>query len=131
MERIEPPRYLDELAHEVIGAAIDVHRALGPGFLESIYEAALVRELRVRDIEHDQQVPMPVRYRGELIGEHRLDLLVGGALVIELKAVERLTAAHVAQTMSYLRAGGFQLGLLLNFHAAAMRDGVRRVVTSS
>jgi GxxExxY protein len=130
MERAEPPKYLDDLAREVIGAAIAVHRILGPGFLESIYEAALAIELSTRGIEHERQVAMPVFYRDALVGEHRLDLLVAGELVIELKAVERFTTAHVAQTMSYMRAGGFRLGLLLNFHAGLMRDGIRRVVSS-
>jgi GxxExxY protein len=130
VERHEPPRYLDELVRDVIGAAIAVHRALGPGFLESIYEAALAMELSTRGIEHERQVAMPVFYRDALVGEHRLDILVAGELVLELKAVDRFTTAHVAQTMSYLRAGGFRLGLLLNFHAGLMRDGIRRVIAS-
>lgn len=128
MERLEPPAYLDELSFNVIGAAIAVHRQLGPGFLESIYEAALSSELTERGIEHEVQVPIAVTYRGQLIGEHRLDVLVHGELVIELKAVERLSAAHVAQTLSYLRAGRFRLGLLMNFHAAVLRDGIRRIL---
>ena len=128
MDRPEPPKYLDELAYDVIGAAIEVHRHLGPGFLESIYEVALSRELSERGIEHEVQVPIPVAYKGVVVGEHRLDLLIHSELVIELKAVEALSTAHVAQTLSYLRAGGFRLGLLMNFHAAVLRDGIRRIL---
>jgi len=128
MSRLEPPRYLDDLASSVIGAAIEVHRLLGPGFLECIYEAGMAKELTLRGIPHAQQVPLAIVYKDELIGEHRLDLLIAGELVVELKAVDRISSAHVAQTLSYLRAGGFRLGLVLNFHGAVLRDGIRRVI---
>jgi len=124
----EPPLRLDLLAKGVIGAAIEVHRALGRGFLESVYEAALGEELRHRSIDFDQQVPIAVHYRGALIGEHRLDMLVGGELVVELKAVRVISDAHVAQTLSYMKAGAFQLGLILNFNVDMLKNGVRRVI---
>jgi GxxExxY protein len=128
--RIEPPERVDLFAHDVIGAAIEVHRILGRGFLESIYEMALVQELRARGIHFERQVTIPIHYKGTLIGEHRLDLLVAGELVVELKASQGIVDAHVAQTLSYLKAGAFQLGLILNFNARTMKDGVRRVVSS-
>ena len=127
---LDLPNYLNEIAGAVIGAAIQVHRVLGPGFLESIYEMAMVEELSARLIDFERQVIMPVMYRGKLVGEHRLDLLVAGEVVVELKAVSAITEAHVAQTMSYLKAGAFQLGLILNFKTAVLREGIRRVVSS-
>ena len=127
---IDVPHYLNELSRSVIGAAIEVHSVLGRGFLESLYEMAMVEELHARNIQFERQVPMPVLYRGRIIGEHRLDLLVGGELVVELKAVTAIAEAHVAQTLSYLKAGAFLLGLILNFNVRVMRDGVRRVVSS-
>lgn len=126
---IEPSPEVDELAHEVLGAAIAVHKALGPGFLESIYERALTIELRHRKISFSQQVIQSIVYRDEVVGEHRLDLLVGGRLIVELKAVESLTNQHLAQMLSYLRATKLELGLILNFRAAVLREGIRRVVT--
>ena len=124
----EPPEYLDQLARDAIGAAIEVHRELGPGFLESIYEAALCDELTRRDIQHERQPTIPIPYKGRIIGEHRLDILVGGELVLELKAVESLSQAHVAQVMSYLHAGAFRLGLLINFSVPILRQGIKRLI---
>ena len=124
----EPPAYLDQLAHAAIGAAIEVHRELGPGFLESIYEAALCDELTRRGIQHERQARIQIPYKGRIIGEHRVDILVGGELVLELKAVESLSPAHVAQVMSYLHAGAFRLGLLLNFSVPMLRQGIRRLI---
>jgi GxxExxY protein len=125
---LDVPHYLNELSREVIGAAIEVHISLGRGFLESIYEMAMVEELTRRDIPFERQVPMAIAYRGKLVGEHRLDLLVAGELVVELKAVAAIAEPHVAQTISYLKAGSFRLGLILNFNVRRMKDGVRRVV---
>jgi GxxExxY protein len=124
------PYYLNEISRGVIGAAIQVHSVLGRGFLESIYEMAMVEELTARNILFDRQVSLPVMYRQRVIGEHRLDLLVGGELVVELKAVAKIADAHVAQTLSYMKAGAFRLGLILNFNVTMMRDGIRRVVSS-
>ena len=112
----------------MIGAAIAVHKALGPGYHEATYEAALVVELRHREIPFEQQVPLEVVYRGETVGEHRLDLLVGGDLVVELKAVEQLGSVHVSQVLAYLKAGSFQLGLLINFNVPLLQQGLRRVI---
>ena len=118
----EPSLELDRLAHTVIGAAIEVHRNLGPGFLEAIYEAALVLELEARNVRFRRQVPIEVIYKGSVIGESRLDLLVEDELVVELKHVESLLPIHRAQVISYLRAGAFQLGLLINFNVPILRD---------
>src|SRR5215471_19591569 len=112
----EPNPELDALTRETIGAAIEVHRALGPGFLESIYEEALCLELTERSISFARQVPIAIRSRSRPIGQSQLDLMVGGQLVVELKAVPHLLPIHVAQVLSYLRAAQKPLGLLLNFH---------------
>jgi GxxExxY protein len=126
--RAEPSVELDELAHRVIGAAIEVHCILGPGFLESVYEDALCVELTLRDIEFGRQVPVGVQYKGQRVGEARLDLLVGEKLVVELKAVEGLAPIHVAQVLSYLKATRLQLGLLISFNVTLLRHGIRRVI---
>jgi GxxExxY protein len=123
----EPSEELDALAREVIGAAIEVHKILGPGFLESVYEEALCFELELRGLMFQRQVPINVNYKGRTVGEGRLDVLVGGALVLELKAVDSLQRIHTAQVISYLRATGLKLALLLNFNTPIMKDGIRRV----
>jgi GxxExxY protein len=128
--RTEPDAESDRLAQEVIGAAIEIHRALGPGFLESVYEQAMGIELGLRGISSERQVPVAVNYKGHSIGESRLDLLVDGRLVVELKAVDQFAPIHTAQVMSYLKATGHQLGLLINFNVVRLKDGVKRVVLS-
>ena len=128
--RPEPSDELEHLAHAVIGAAIEVHRYLGPGFLESIYEAALALELDARKVRFQRQVPIEVTYKTRVIGESRLDLVVENQLVVELKHVESLLPLHRAQLLSYLKAGAFQLALLINFNVPILRDGVRRVIWS-
>ena len=127
---MEPSPELDQLAHRVIGAAIEVHRELGPGFLESVYEEALCVELRARDIPFVRQSSVPVTYKGQRVGESRLDLLVGGQLIVELKAVEAFSPIHMAQIISYLRATGCPLALLINFNVLLLRNGIKRVVLS-
>jgi len=127
---IEPDRQVDELAHAVIGAAIEVHRHLGPGYLESVYEEALCVELRLRDIPFERQRPIAVNYKGVSVGEGRVDMLFGGRLIVELKAVEALAPIHKAQVISYLKTMELQLGLLINFHTPVLRDGIQRVVLS-
>jgi GxxExxY protein len=124
----EPDPGLDQLAHDAIGAAIEVHRALGPGFLESVYEEALAIEFGVRDIAYQRQVPLAIDYRGQPIAQQKLDFLVGGRLIVELKAVETLAPIHVAQLISYLRAAHRSLGVLINFNVPVLRAGLRRVV---
>ena len=129
-ERIEPDAELDRLAQEVIGAAIEVHRVLGPGFLESVCEEALCVELALRGIAFAKQSPVAVVYKGHPIGEGRLDLLVAGKLVVELKTVDALAPIHAAQLISYLKATGRCLGLLINFNVPVLKDGIKRIVLS-
>lgn len=119
---------LDRLSYRVIGAALEVHRVLGPGFLESIYEAALCIELTRSGIPFSRQVPISVQYKGESVGDARLDLLIDDLLIVELKAVECLAPIHVAQVLSYLKTTDLWLGLLINFNVPALRDGIRRVI---
>ncbi|MEP6984616.1 MAG: GxxExxY protein [Chloroflexota bacterium] len=126
----EPDQSLDQLAHAVIGAAIDVHREIGPGFLESVYQNALCYELGFRHIAYEAQVPAPVTYKGYAVGEGRIDILVEKRLIVELKAVEAYEAIHQAQVISYLKAMHLPLGLLINFNLPILKDGIRRVVLS-
>jgi len=124
----EPSEELDRLSYEVIGAAIEVHRHLGPGFLESTYQKALQIELRLRGIPAEPQHPVALQYKGEAVGEGFLDPLVGGCLVVELKAVEALAPIHKAQVISYLKATGLRLALLINFNVSVLKDGIKRVI---
>lgn len=126
----EPSPELDRCAHAVIGAAIEVHRELGPGFLEQVYEAAMMIELELRGMRVQRQVRLELDYKGHRLPSGQLDLLVGGILVVELKAVDVLAPIHTAQVLSYLRAGAFQLGLLINFNVRVLREGIRRVIFS-
>jgi GxxExxY protein len=126
----EPDGRTDELAYAVIGAAIEVHRILGPGFLESIHEKALIAELRLRGIQFEQQKSLSVDYKGQCVGEGRADLLVEGRLVVEIKAVDALAPIHSAQVISYLRALRLPLGLLINFHVPALKNGIKRIIFS-
>lgn len=125
---LEPGEELDRLASAAIGAALEVHREIGPGFRESLYEQALCVELTLRGISFERQCTFPLEYKGRLIGECVLDLLVAGRLVVELKVVEALAPIHTAQVVSYLRASGCQLGLLFNFNVSTLKQGIRRVV---
>ena len=126
----EPDREVDEWARRVIGAAIEVHRHLGPGYLESVYEEGLVVELMLRGIPFERQKPFAVDYKGSAIGQGRLDLLVGERLIVELKAVDALAPIHRAQVLSYLKAMGLHLGLLINFNVPVLQEGIKRVVLS-
>jgi GxxExxY protein len=126
----EPTAEADELARRVIGAAIEVHRALGPGYLEKVYEEALTVELEHQGVPFSRQHPVAVSYRGRPVGEGLVDLLVGGCVVVELKAVSALAEVHKAQVISYLKATGCRLGLLVNFQVPVLKDGVKRVVYS-
>ena len=129
-EKGEPSLETDRWAHAVIGAAIEVHRNLGPGFLESIYERALAIELEVREIPFERQAVFPITYKGIMVGEHRCDLVVANRLVVELKAIDSFSSAHLSQVISYLHAGDFELGLLINFSLPLLQNGVRRIVRS-
>jgi GxxExxY protein len=118
----------EKIAHEVIGAAIEVHRILGPGFLEKIYERALVHELTVRGVSVQPQKEILVPYKGIFIPGQQLDLLACDRVILELKAVDHLTPIHEAQLISYLKATGLRLGLLINFNVRILKDGIKRIV---
>jgi len=119
----------DRITENIIGAAIEVHRALGPGLLESAYEACLTFELVQRGLKVEQQKPLPVIYQEvKLDCGYRLDLLVEESVIVEVKAVDRLAPIHQAQLLSYLRLSGCKVGLLMNFNVKVMKDGIRRVV---
>ena len=129
---VEPDAALDDLARRVIGAAIEVHSTLGPGFLEGVYEEALAVEMRLRGIAFTRQAVVELGYKGERVGETRLDFLVERQLVLELKAVEGILPIHLAQVRSYLRATGARLGLLINFNTLALKaGGIKRIVLTS
>lgn len=119
---------LDALAKEVVDAAFKVHMALGPGLLESAYQACMEIELERRGVPFAAQEQLPISYEGVRIeGAYRIDLLVGGKLVVELKAVEKLLPVHQAQILTYLRLTGLRLGLLINFNAPLIKDGIKRI----
>ncbi|HKA44277.1 MAG TPA: GxxExxY protein [Burkholderiales bacterium] len=119
----------EAIAREILDSAMRVHTALGPGLLEGAYEACLEHELSKRKRSVRRQLPIPLRYDGVLIDVgYRIDLLVDSSIVVEVKAIEKLLPVHRAQLLSYLRFGGYKLGLLLNFNTVHMRDGIRRVV---
>ncbi|HMO53526.1 MAG TPA: GxxExxY protein [Tepidiformaceae bacterium] len=119
---------MNTLSRRVIGAAIEVHRTLGPGYHEALYEAAMAVELRLQGIPFSSQVSVEVGYKGHAVGAGRIDMLVDNALVLELKAIEQLLPLHEAQLLSYLKTTGHRLGLLINFNTVHLRKGVRRVV---
>lgn len=119
---------LNTLTDQIIGAAIEVHRELGPGLLESAYQRALAHELRARGIQFEEQKLCPVQYKDLMIDDaYRLDFLVGGAVVVELKVVDTLLDVHEAQVLTYLRFTGCRVGLLLNFRATVLARGLRRL----
>jgi len=117
-----------ELTGTVIGAAIEVHRILGAGFLESVYENALAVEFRNRGISFEKQKIIPVTYKGHPIGESRLDFLIEDTLIVELKAVTQLTPLHEAQALSYLKATNRNIALLINFNVPLLKNGIKRIV---
>ncbi len=117
-----------ELSHAIVGAAIEVHRHLGPGKLESTYQSALDEELTLRGIAHRGQVPIALRYKGRDVGTFVLDFIVEDKIVLELKAVDREHPVHKAQVLSYLHATTLRLGLLINFNVPVLWRGVQRVV---
>jgi len=120
---------LNRITESIIGAAIEVHRALGPGLLESAYEACLVFELAQRGLGVEQQKPLPVVYRKvKLDCGYRIDLLVEETVIVEVKAIDRLLPIHQAQLLSYLKLSGCKVGLLINFNVRVLKDGIRRVV---
>ncbi|HAI13139.1 MAG TPA: GxxExxY protein [Phycisphaerales bacterium] len=126
----EPNDFLDDLARKVIGAAIEVYKQLGPGFLEQMYSKALSVELAERGIEHKVESPVALNDKGHLVGEGRLDLLIENKLIVELKAVEKLHPIHHAQVISYLKATHLHLGLLINFNVSVLKEGLQRIILS-
>ena len=119
---------LNAITEQVIKCAIEVHRQLGPGLLESIYEKALLYELKTLDLRCECQVPLPIIYNGEKLGEQRIDMIAGGEVIVELKAVERMDPVFEAQLLSYLRLTKKKVGLLINFNVPALRLGIKRMV---
>ena len=120
---------LNKLSKEVIGAAIEVHRDLGPGLLETSYEASLQHELMLRGISSERQLLLPIQYKDLLVPDaYRIDLLVEKSLVVELKTVQTLLPIHSAQVLTYLRMSGNHLGLLINFHSVRLADEIKRLV---
>jgi len=121
--------HVNVLTKEIIGAAIEVHRHLGPGLLESAYRSCLMRELLLRQIPFKHECPLPLTYKGiTLDSGYRMDLLVADAVVVEIKSVEALIPVHEAQLLTYLKVGGWKVGLLINFNVELLRDGIRRKV---
>jgi GxxExxY protein len=121
--------HLNRLSNEVIGAAIEVHCDLGPGLLETSYEASLQHELKLRGISSVRQLPLPIQYKDLVVPDaYRIDLLVDECLVVELKTVQNLLPIHSAQVLTYLRMSNKHLGLLINFHTVRLADGIKRLV---
>jgi GxxExxY protein len=119
---------INELTKRIIGCAVEVHRALGPGLQERTYENAMAIELRDQRLPFDRQVSVPVAYKGEWVGDYRLDLVVSDTVVVEIKSVERGDPLFEAQLLAYLRASGKHIGLLINFNSHLLSQGVRRFV---
>jgi len=119
----------DTISSYIVDSALKVHTALGCGLLENVYETCLAHELTKRGLEVRKQVVMPIRYEGVTLDTgYRLDLLIGGKVVVEIKAAEKMLPLHAAQLLTYLKLGRYKLGLLLNFNTVHLRDGIRRVV---
>jgi GxxExxY protein len=119
---------INELSSKIIGAAIEVHKHLGPGLLESVYEECMARELSMRGILFERQKPVPINYKGvDLDCGYRLDMIVDGQIVLELKACTKLEPIHEAQLLTYLKLAGLKLGLLLNFNVPIMKEGIVRI----
>jgi len=128
-EHAEMMKNLNELTEAIIGAAMEVHRTLGPGLLESTYEMCLCRELSIREIPFERQVPIAVEYKGvKLDCGYRADIVVAGMILAEIKAIDSLLPIHDAQLLSYLKLGGWKIGLLINFNVELLKNGLRRRV---
>jgi GxxExxY protein len=127
---IKESEALKRLTERIIGCAIEVHRQLGPGLLEGTYEAALCIELQIAGLNFVRQPIFPVVYKGQVIGEYRLDLIVEDTVIVEIKSVERFDPIFEAQVLTYLRVTGKEIGLLMNFNSRLLRDGIKRYVLS-
>lgn len=120
---------INKTTEAIIGAAIEVHRQLGPGLLESAYEECLCEELALRKIPFKRQAALPVTYKGKKLDiGYRIDLLVNDEVVVELKTIESILPIHEAQTLTYMRLGGWQVGLILNFNVTVLKNGIKRLV---
>jgi len=120
---------LQDLTHEIIGGALEVHKTLGPGLLETAYEQCLCHELSLRGLSFQREIPLPVTYRGvKLDCGYRMDMVVENSVVVELKCVDVLLAVHEAQLLTYLKLGCCKVGLLFNFNEAKLMDGFRRLI---
>lgn len=121
--------YGEELTQEIIGAAIEVHRHLGPGLLESVYQNCLARELSLRNLPFEQEKPLPVEYKGaQLDCGYRLDFVVADKVIVELKSVDIVLGVHEAQLLTYLKLTGYRVGLLINFNVTILKRGIKRMV---
>jgi len=119
----------NDVSQAIIGAAIEVHRTLGPGLLESAYEECLAREFSLKQFRFERQKPLPIEYKGlKLDCGYRLDFVVEGMVVVEIKAVDVLLPVHEVQLLSYLKLGGWKMGLLINFHVPLLKNGLKRLV---
>ena len=119
---------LNLLTRKIIGCAIEVHRVLGPGLLESIYESAMCIEMDDAGLVYERQVSVPAYYKGHALGHYRIDLIVDNAVIIDIKSIDRSTAIFEAQLLTYLKLMNMRLGLLINFNSALLKDGVKRLV---
>ena len=120
---------MNELTGAIIGAAIEVHRNLGPGLLESAYESCLLWELRQKDLKVETQVPVPIRYKGiQLDAGYRIDLLVQDKIIVEMKAIDKIQPIHTAQVLTYLKMTNLKMALILNFNVGLMRSGIKRII---
>ena len=118
---------MDKITHSIIGAAIEVHKILGPGLLESIYEEALCKEFEFQDISYKRQIRINVTYKGHVISGQRIDLLVENEVIVEIKSLTKIPDITIAQTLSYLKATRLKRGLLINFGASGIHQGIKRL----
>ena len=118
----------NDLSEKIIGSAIEVHKNLGPGLLESIYESVLCIEFNLNKISYKRQLEIPILYKNYKIGKHRLDLIVDNKIILELKAVDNINPIFEAQLLSYLKISGYKLGLLINFNERLLKDGIKRII---
>ena len=117
-----------DITEKIISCAIDVHSLLGPGLLENLYEEAMEHELKSRGIEYKRQKELEIKYKGNPIGNYRLDYLIENKIIVELKCVEALKGIHIDQVLTYLKAENLRVGLLINFNVDKLKDGIRRVI---
>ncbi len=125
---LEFPEQKDPLTEKIIGCAIEVHRTLGPGLLEVTYESAMAVELRLAGLIFERQLVVPITYKGQSVGDYRLDLVVEKSVIVEIKSVDRLDSIFEAQLLAYLKITGIRRGLLLNFNSRLLKDGIKRLV---